>query len=315
MEQDLVSIVIPVYNGEQFIKESILSCINQTYKNIEIIVVNDGSLDRTRDIVLELSAEYQNIKFIDYKENKGKVVAINKGVEEATGEYIAIHAADDVCFDYRIKLQVETIQSKENIVLVCGDMQEVDENLNIIAESFKLKNNIKIFWENQTKRLIENNFVSGGTILIDKMILNSVFPIPAKLKYEDWWIGIISSTLGKIYYIDKPLIKYRKHSYNSNNKKLCTIEQKVTHRINLIERNLVYYNEIRNKINDKEVLDIISVIELRDYSICNNSFISRWKKFLKIPFNAILNVSLKERVKLVAYVFFGKKILNFKFIK
>lgn len=312
MERDLVSIVIPVYNGEQFIKESILSCINQTYKNIEIIVVNDGSLDRTRDIVLELCAEYQNIKFIDYKENKGKVVAINKGVEEATGKYIAIHAADDVCFDYRIKLQVETIQSKENIVLVCGDMQEVDENLNIIAESFKLKNNIEFKKYNQTYELIKRNFVSGGTILLKSKYKNEIFPIPEVLKFEDWWIAVKSSIIGEIAYIEKVVIKYRKHSNNDNNRKNISCDKQIEHREALIKRNLDYYTEFKKICSfDSKIMDLICFLESRDKIMFTDGILSRFMIFFN-SLNNMQNIDKKEMTKIYAYLLLGKRLLYLK---
>lgn len=312
MERDLVSIVIPVYNGEKFIKESILSCINQTYKNIEIIVVNDGSLDKTKDIVLELCAEYKNIKFIDYKENKGKVVAINKGVEESTGEYIAIHAADDVCFDYRIKLQVETIQSNENIVLVCGDMQEVDQELKVIAESFKLKNNIEFKKYNQTYELIKQNFVSGGTILLKSKCKNKIFPIPEVLKFEDWWIAVKASVIGEIVYIEKAIIKYRKHSNNDNNRENSSCDKQIEHREVLIKRNVDYYTEFRKIFSfDSEIMDLICFLESRDKIMFTDGILSRFMIFFK-SFHNMQNIDKRETAKIYAYLLLGKRLLYLK---
>lgn len=91
---DLVSIIIPAYNAEQYIEKAIKSCINQTYKNIEIIIVNDGSTDNTAEKIKELSLQDNRIKFISTK-NGGVSKARNTGIENSTGEYLTFLDADD----------------------------------------------------------------------------------------------------------------------------------------------------------------------------------------------------------------------------
>lgn len=93
----LVSIIIPAYNAEEYITDCIKSCIAQTYKNIEIIVIDDGSKDRTYEIVQEYSEKYNNIVII-HTENKGVSNARNLGIESASGEYISFVDADDELF-------------------------------------------------------------------------------------------------------------------------------------------------------------------------------------------------------------------------
>lgn len=94
MDNPKISVIIPVYNGEQFIETAINSVINQTYTNYEIIVVNDGSVDNTREIVNKIAFKNEKIKLIN-KENAGVSVARNIGVRETTGEYLTFLDADD----------------------------------------------------------------------------------------------------------------------------------------------------------------------------------------------------------------------------
>ena len=106
-----VSIIIPVYNGSNFIKQSIKSAINQTYKNIEIIVVNDGSTDngRTENIVKEFG---DKVRYI-CKKNGGVASALNLGIKEATGEYISWLSHDDIYKPNKIEKQIEMLEKLE----------------------------------------------------------------------------------------------------------------------------------------------------------------------------------------------------------
>lgn len=110
----IVSVVLPFYNSELHIKESILSIINQTYKNIELILVNDGSTDSSLDIVDNLLKEYN---FTNYKilthENSGVGFSLNRGIHEASGKYVARMDADDLAHKDRIAMQVGYMESSD----------------------------------------------------------------------------------------------------------------------------------------------------------------------------------------------------------
>ena len=96
-EKDLVSVIMPVYNGEQFLKEAIDSVLNQTYKNIELIIVNDGSTDSTEKIILEYVEKDSRVKYL-LVEHGGAGKARNRGIDKANGAFITFCDADD-CFD------------------------------------------------------------------------------------------------------------------------------------------------------------------------------------------------------------------------
>ena len=91
-----VSVIIPVYNSERFIREPILSALRQTYKNVEIIVVDDCSSDSSAEIIQDLQKEYSNIRYHLQPTNHGAGVARNKALEIATGQFIAFLDSDDV---------------------------------------------------------------------------------------------------------------------------------------------------------------------------------------------------------------------------
>lgn len=116
MNNFLVSILIPCYNSEKYIKQTLLSCINQTYTNIEVIVVDDGSLDKSFDIVIRMSKEYPTIRV--YKQNnKGAPTARNFAFEHSRGEYIQYLDADDILDTRKIEFQMKRLGSKDNTVV------------------------------------------------------------------------------------------------------------------------------------------------------------------------------------------------------
>ena len=110
--QYLVSIIVPVYNAEIFLRDCIDSLLHQTMKNIEIILVNDGSTDRSLDIIKEYSEKHANIVYVN-QENKGVCIARNAGINIARGEYIGWLDSDDMlkpnAIEALLKLMIQNI--------------------------------------------------------------------------------------------------------------------------------------------------------------------------------------------------------------
>jgi glycosyltransferase involved in cell wall biosynthesis len=112
----LVSVIIPAYNAASFIEECINSVINQTYKNIEIIVVNDGSIDDTETILKSYTDK--RLRIINQK-NKGCSAAKNKGLEFARGVFVQYLDADDILSEDKIEIQVKALKENNNCIAVC----------------------------------------------------------------------------------------------------------------------------------------------------------------------------------------------------
>ena len=129
-----VSIIIPCYNYANFLHKSLDSVLEQTYSNIEIILVDDGSTDNTRDII---HTKYLNkVKYI-YQENKGASAARNKGMDMATGEYIAFLDADDFFAPTSIKDRLDILQNNSEIGWVYSKWQYVDTEGNTLSNAFQ----------------------------------------------------------------------------------------------------------------------------------------------------------------------------------
>lgn len=136
----LVTVIITAYNASQFIKEAILSIINQTYTNLEIIIVDDGSTDNTHKIAEYYSLIDQRIKLFKLNRNSGPSIASNLALEGAKGDFIARMDADDVAYLDRIEKQVDFLLKNPDVVIVGGQCILINKNGEIIGEKkFPLK--------------------------------------------------------------------------------------------------------------------------------------------------------------------------------
>lgn len=116
-KKPLVTILLPAYNAEKYIEKALLSIMNQTYQNLEILVLNDGSTDETEQIILSLQKKDKRIRYVKNEVNLKLIKTLNKGIELATGEYVARMDADDISLPLRIEKQLSYLQ-KNNLDLV-----------------------------------------------------------------------------------------------------------------------------------------------------------------------------------------------------
>jgi len=124
----LVSVAMPAYNCEKYVAEAIESIINQTYTNWELICVDDGSTDRTLEIMQEYAAKDPRIRVYTNKENRGRPYTRNKGINLAQGAMIAVQDADDVSLPHRLEEGVEILATDPDIALVGAGSIVVDED-------------------------------------------------------------------------------------------------------------------------------------------------------------------------------------------
>lgn len=136
---DLVSVIIPVYNVEKYVKEAIQSIQNQTYKNLEIIIIDDGSTDDTYSIIKELARSDDRIKFYKNEKNLKIVKTLNRALSLATGSYIVRMDGDDVSKLDRIERKVNFLEQNPDIDLVGCSLISIDENGREIKKIKKLQ--------------------------------------------------------------------------------------------------------------------------------------------------------------------------------
>src|SRR5215831_5817775 len=131
MVDPLISVVLPVYNGERFLTSALRSILDQGYSNLEIIVVDDGSTDRSA----ELSRSFDGVKYF-HQSKRGAAAARNLGIGNARGGWLAFLDHDDLWLPGRIRAQIRCIQDQPGLELVVGNTQVIDERGKILSQPF-----------------------------------------------------------------------------------------------------------------------------------------------------------------------------------
>lgn len=169
-KEDLVSIITPVYNCEKLIEETIECVLNQTYKNWEMILVDDCTPDNSAEIIKKYAKKDKRIKYIKLKENGGAAIARNKALEESKGRFIAYLDADDLWKKEKLEHQVEFMK-KNNYAFTCTDYEKIDEegkSLNKIVRIPK-RVNYNLFLRNtiiQTVGVMVDTKITGKEIIV-----------------------------------------------------------------------------------------------------------------------------------------------------
>ena len=213
-----VSVVVPFYNCP-YINQALESLVNQTYKDIEIIVVNDGSTQHSEKIIPYLD----KIKYIQ-KENGGTASALNMGIEHATGNYFCWLSSDDIYYPEKTEVQLAFMKEhKANFshTNYCA----IDRKSRIISPPLgvHLPNRLEIL-----KRVSKKNFINGCSVMIDKAVFNHVGIFDETLPYThdyDLWIRIIQKF--GVYYLPQPLLLYRIHQQMGSKKHATAIKKEV----------------------------------------------------------------------------------------
>lgn len=212
MEKPLVSIITPTYNHERFIEQCIRSVLSQTYSNWEMIIIDDGSTDKTPEKIEQFKDDR-----IHYIRQKNVGIwrlhrTYNRALKFSEGDFIAILEGDDFWPSYKLEKQIKVFK-KDEIVLSWGKAAVVNdkgEYLGIIPsnfDQFRQPNN------NYIKKLLYNNFIPACTVMIRKEALLSIggFKQPLYLPYVDYPTWLELSLIGKFYPIDEILGYWRRH--------------------------------------------------------------------------------------------------------
>lgn len=201
----LVSIIIPVHNGEKYIRESLDSCLGQTYEDIEVIVVDDKSEDKTLSILQEYQQKDQRVKVIPVEKQNGLGNVINIGIKQSKGKYIARMDADDIMYRDRIAQQSQYLESNPNCVAVGGQIDIIDSNSDIIGHREYSQNNQDI----KKNRFLFQPFAHPA-VTLRKSTLEGVGLYPENLwKIEDVKLFLILSTKGEFANLPDTVLKYR----------------------------------------------------------------------------------------------------------
>lgn len=197
-----ISVIIPVFNGEKYIEEAIQSVINQTYKPFEIIVIDDGSTDKTEEIV----KQFPGIRYF-YQENSGTAISLNTGLSKVEGDFIAFLDSDDYWSKDKLENQVAYLDAHPETQIVFGHHRRFYTKANADLTSLEFED---------TQRILPGYFKQA--LLAKSEVFNKVGLFDESIKMGDFldWYRRASDLNVKMHHMDEVVFYRRIHGENSS---------------------------------------------------------------------------------------------------
>ncbi len=206
MNEPIISVVIPCYNAEKYIKETIESVLNQDNENFELIIVDDGSQDDSEKIIK--SFKDKRIRYI-YQKNAGVSAARNKGITNAFGRYIAFLDSDDLFLEANLRKKIEILESNKSISLIHSAEIKFDTFTQEIIEIVKGKQGEVL---DDLLSLSTNVIHSPSSVIASKAVLDKLGGFDPNLSTSaDWDMWVRLASITSFAYLEEPLVKYRVH--------------------------------------------------------------------------------------------------------
>lgn len=217
----MIDILMAVYQGEAYVAEQIESILKQTYTDWTLLIGDDGSKDRTMEILSAYEAKYPSkIRVIPNKVNSGsaqanffRLLSLSKAAYAMTCDHDDVWLPDKVEKTMAEMKRLEQENPPGTPILVHTDLEVVDENLRTIASSmFRLQNldSRRV----SLPKLLAQNVVTGCTMLANRPLLDLAKDPPGSAIMHDWWLALVAAAFGRIGFVPKPTIRYRQHGNN-----------------------------------------------------------------------------------------------------
>lgn len=224
-----VSVIIPAYNAEAFISETVKSALNQTVSDLEVIVVDDGSTDRT----VERLAEFGDRIYVHRQANAGVAAARNAGVDKASGSWIAFLDADDLWLPHKLERQL----ALQHAPLIYSDRFNIGARggLQLVQSDSTPMHEGDIF----TALLLEGNFITNSSVLLRRDVFEAAGGFAGGVSpAEDWDLWLRVAEHHPVAFCSEPLVRYRFHpdGCSRNHEKMARVRARVTSNALTLER-------------------------------------------------------------------------------
>lgn len=294
----LISVILPVYNAEKFISECLQSLKNQTFKEFELIIIDDGSTDNSLSIINSFVTSFQKISIIS-RENRGLVQSLNEGISQSSGKYIVRMDADDICHETRLEKQITKMTIDPSIDILGSWVKFFDKNI--------LKGTI---WRtSKTHREIQVNMIFGSAIAHPSLMIKSEIFKKDNYWYNSDYKGLEDYELWtrlmknyKTQNLQEVLLFYRRHEESTTVKeeRINQLRQQVKSKIRKAYIGRFSNWEIQQI--DSEILEHLS----------SNENIKKYKKIETLGFNFWIHYKLILKTSFSKYFLF-KSLLKFVF--
>lgn len=217
--EPLVSVVIPVYNASKYLARTLDSALKQTHKNLEIILIDDCSKDDSLKIMHEYEQKDPRIKVLESEKNQGVAAVRNRGIQAATGEYIALLDSDDVWVEDKVERQI-TLLKENNAQIAYSSYSFIDENDQPIMHPFIVPENVSY------KQMLYCNEIGCSTAIVEAALFKK-HPFNKEFYHEDYvlWMELLSIP-AKAVGISDVLVYYRYSSGSRSFNKVNAAKQR-----------------------------------------------------------------------------------------
>ena len=282
--QPLVSIVIPCYNHENYIEDSIQSIVNQTYQHIELIIIDDGSRDQSVEkIRAMLSACEQRFEHVYFntRPNKGLCATLNEALALCKGKYVSLIASDDIMLMHKTQLQVHYLEQHPEVTGVFAGIELIDSNNLVIDQR------VSTHTEYSFQEIFSNKHdLPALTQMYRLKDINEVGGYDENIKIEDWFLLLKLTNQNKILrYIPEVLCQYRVHdeNFSKNNMNMIVEMKRVA---NCFKTHANYY-QINYKLNSRLAK------EFYRQGLIKKSILTRVKSIFHLYIYKFFNVAKK----------------------
>jgi alpha-1,3-rhamnosyltransferase len=291
LNQPLVSVIIPSYNHEKYVEQAIMSVVSQTYKNIELIIIDDGSKDKSPYLINELINRVDSSKIIfEIQNNMGLCKTLNKAIRMANGEFIAILASDDMYLPNRIEECVNVLlTTKANVCAVYSDGFMIDENgkkIGKYSDKFKVP-----LSKNTYKELLLRDWIPALSVLYRKSSLLECGLFDENIEIEDYDMLLRLAQKFKFKYIPKLLFLYRLHgsNYSSDGKKMDEQLDLIVNKY----KDLYSYKNYKLALINKNFIELLHEFNLLNIELTFREIIYKaQRKIGRVP--KLLNMNSKR---------------------
>lgn len=319
-ELPLISVIMPCYNAEKYVLEAIKSILNQTYQNLELIIIDDFSTDNSINIIKSITDP--RVFLIKNKENKGVSFSLNEGIDTAKGQYIARMDADDISMANRLEKQLQFLSLNQHID-ICGSCCNIIDSKTRIIKTLNTSTNSN---EIKAKMVFENQFVHPTVFAKSQIFKNNKYDINYTNVCEDYelWLRLLPNfTFGNL---KQKLLNYRIHESNVSNIK----KNKENKRELLSKMFSNFFNKHQLSVTNYEIelhlnnfflnkKEYVSYFKLNNngvnYLIWNQKLIIFCEKYLFINSTYLKIIKNKIIIKFKLYTIFPYKSHNVEFVK
>ncbi|REC79913.1 glycosyltransferase family 2 protein [Chryseobacterium elymi] len=250
-----ISVILPAYNAEKYLRVAVDSILSQSYGDFELLIINDGSTDSTKEIILSYKDE--RVKYIENEKNLGLIETLNKGILLSKGKYIARMDADDICHLSRFQMQIDFMEKNPEYIICSSSRKEFTQNISDFHLSKLPVDDISI----RIHSIFSTPFTHPAVMFRSSIIKENNLFFENDYKYaEDYQLWIKILQYGKGYNFKMPLLYYR----NTPNSQTTIGASQVEERKKTISNIQQLALKEQNIILDQKELNLIYILSLSD---------------------------------------------------